>query len=416
MQIRVRHYTHLGIYILQQLLNAKDRYIIQQIKDNAVYSIFCGQVFVKGFSIPKYSKVSEFRTRLSPETQCELANAVAKMAVKEGFANPAHVDIDSTVQKPEMQYPAAVNLLLKTAILGRKIQKILQDKVPELIKDLMPDIDLKEIKNIAKKHYFEKRSDLKKKKAPKLIVLSNLWKKVSEVTQPVIRFARMLTEPYLLESLSKTQQQDVISFIRKAPVFMTEIFDYCYENIPLRSKIFSYYRNEVDCFNKNKQSKGVEFGRQFQIGRIEGNFVFSIPNDSIRMPDAKSFKKLLSGHIELFNTPIESIATDKGYYSKANEQLALDFGISQVGIQRKNSKLNNAPDNPITEEEQEELYNRRSGIEPIIGHLKHGWQMGRSRMKTDRTTESSGFAAMLGFNLRQMVRYLNGEAKLINSS
>ena len=107
---------------------------------------------------------------------------------------------------------------------------------------------------------------------------------------------------------------------------------------------------------------------------------------------------------------IESIGTDKGYYSKDNEKLALDFGVKAVAIQRPNRKLNNAPDNPISQEQLEALKNRRAGIEPIIGHLKRHWQMGRSRMKSDQTTESSGYASMLGFNLRQMMRYLTGEA------
>ena len=112
--------------------------------------------------------------------------------------------------------------------------------------------------------------------------------------------------------------------------------------------------------------------------------------------------------ISLFQTPIDSIATDKGYYSKDNEQLALDFKIKKIGIQRPNRKLRHAP---IIDYEQA-LENRRAGIEPLIGHLKRSWQMGRSRMKSDKTTESSGYCAILGFNLRQMVRYLTGEAVL----
>ncbi len=36
--------------------------------------------------------------------------------------------------------------------------------------------------------------------------------------------------------------------------------------------------------------------------------------------------------------------------------------------------------------------------------------MGRTRIKSDKTTESSGYASMLGFNLRQMMRYLTGQA------
>ena len=60
----------------------------------------------------------------------------------------------------------------------------------------------------------------------------------------------------------------------------------------------------------------------------------------------------------------------------------------------------------------QKLHNRRAGIEPLIGHLKQGWQMGRSRMKSDATTLSAGYSSVLGFNLRQLKRYLSGDAIL----
>ena len=37
--------------------------------------------------------------------------------------------------------------------------------------------------------------------------------------------------------------------------------------------------------------------------------------------------------------------------------------------------------------------------------------MGRSRMKSDETTLNAGFAAVLGFNLRQLTRYVAGEVR-----
>ena len=55
------------------------------------------------------------------------------------------------------------------------------------------------------------------------------------------------------------------------------------------------------------------------------------------------------------------------------------------------------------------LVNRRSGIEPLIGHAKHGGQLGRSRMKQDETTLAAGYGAVGGFNLRQLVRHLLGK-------
>jgi len=68
-------------------------------------------------------------------------------------------------------------------------------------------------------------------------------------------------------------------------------------------------------------------------------------------------------------------------------------------VQRPNRRLKDPPDNPIVPEQLEILENRRTGIEPIICHLKRSWQMGRSRMKSDSTTEASGYAVMIGLKI-----------------
>lgn len=51
----------------------------------------------------------------------------------------------------------------------------------------------------------------------------------------------------------------------------------------------------------------------------------------------------------------------------------------------------------MPQDRENELINRRSGIEPLIGHVKQRGQLDRSRMKSDQTIESSGFASILGF-------------------
>ena len=73
-----------------------------------------------------------------------------------------------------------------------------------------------------------------------------------------------------------------------------------------------------------------------------------------------------------------------------------------VGIQQPE----NIKQSPValSQKEAEILYNRRSGIEPLIGHIKQGGQLGQSRMKSDSTIEASGYSSLLGFNLRQTIR------------
>lgn len=126
------------------------------------------------------------------------------------------------------------------------------------------------------------------------------------------------------------------------------------------------------------------------------------------MPDAQSLPVVVSDHEYLFGAGVLNlVATDKGYYAKSNQDLLESKGIPEIGLPRPQRKLK-VRDNSTPKEVLEKLHNRRAGIEAIISHIKHGGQMDRSRMKSDRTTLAAGYAAVLGFNLRQLKRHVIG--------
>ena len=102
-----------------------------------------------------------------------------------------------------------------------------------------------------------------------------------------------------------------------------------------------------------------------------------------------------------------SFGTDKGYYSHANVSAAKKTaGIIELNIQKPGPDRSRSM---VEREAQLAMVHRRSGIEPLIGHAKQGGQLGRSRMKSDKTTLASGYGAVTGFNLRQLVRHLIGK-------
>jgi len=167
----------------------------------------------------------------------------------------------------------------------------------------------------------------------------------------------------------------------------------------------------VACFNKGKLHKGLEFGRAFQLGRIGGNFLFVDECTSTHMPDAPSLPAMVRLHQRLFGEGIlTSIATDKGYYSRDNEKMLEKASIQDIYLPRPERVLD-APPEKTTGDTRALLHNRRAGIEPLIDHAKQGGQLGRSRMKSDETTKSAGYAAVFGFNLRQLMRYITGEVR-----
>lgn len=79
-------------------------------------------------------------------------------------------------------------------------------------------------------------------------------------------------------------------------------------------------------------------------------------------------------------------------------------GVNEIAIQRPRN-IKKQPVNPLSKEREEELVNRRSGIEPLIGHVRHGGQLGRSRTKSDKGMEFSRYTAVIGFNMRQLIKW-----------
>ena len=173
-------------------------------------------------------------------------------------------------------------------------------------------------------------------------------------------------------------------------------------------KILSFHAKELACINKGKIGRQFEFGRVFQLGRIKGNFMFVLASTSVTMNDKKSFVPLIEEHANLFGAGVlATAATDKGYWSAKNRERLLKLGVSTAGLQ----KPSTVKESDVDLDLQERLRNRRAGIEPLIGHIKLGGQLRKSRMRSDPATLAAGYGSVLGLNLRQIIRHQQGKMK-----
>lgn len=399
-KLKVR--IHLGAYILQQLYDLTDRETEYGIKDNAAYQIFCGQTILKQWHAPDHTKIEKFRSRLTPETQRRLANVISRHAVKIGIADATELDIDSTVQEANMTYPTDAKMLRKLAMLAATVSKVVKTLLPNENHDFR--VDIKGIALKARNCFFQKRYSSSKEKSDKL---QALWDSVSE---PVNRIME------ICKSLTKDQSEHLKWNIRRAKsqlkehgeAYLSSVKAFIATGKSTKNKRLSFHLDEVECFNKGKAHKKYEFGRAFQLGRIGGNFLWVGACTSVRMEDKKSVIPMVAEHEKLFGVAVlDSLATDKGYYSKKNVGHVQKKKVSKVGIQQP-SNIGNTITH-LSPEDEEQLYNRRSGIEPLIGHAKQGGQLGRSRMKSDSTIESSGYTSILSFNLRQTIKAITKE-------
>jgi len=124
------------------------------------------------------------------------------------------------------------------------------------------------------------------------------------------------------------------------------------------------------------------------------------------MNDKANFTALIEEHANLFGSGVlKTVAADKGYWSMKNRKELIKRDIFPGGLQKPSPVKVRDTDLNL----QEHLRNRRAGIEPLIGHIKHGGQLGRSRMKSDQATLAAGYGSVLEMNLRQFIRHQQGE-------
>ena len=308
--------------------------------------------------------------------------------------------MSSTVQEANMHYPADSCLLKKLGALSNKVAHFLNKTLKGCLNTPLV-VNMKKISSVSRDYFFLPKNTAKEVKNNKMMMLLTV---VVEEISTVINRCKYLSADFIAKApwgIKRTIEQ--INTL--AEQYITDVDYFLTERMIAPAKALSFHLKEVACFTKGKLGKKYQFGRCIQLGRIDGNFLFVTKSTSVQMSDKTSLPAIIECHQELFDgATINSVGTDKGYYSAANEKYLQAKGVNEIAIQRPRN-IKKQPINPLSKEREEELVNRRSGIEPLIGHVKHGGQLGRSRMKSDKGIESSGYTAVLGFNMRQLIKW-----------
>jgi hypothetical protein len=385
---------HLAVFLLQSFLKMTDRGTEEAIRGNGIYQVFCGKTVVEKWHCPDHTKIEKFRNRLSPETQRNIISYVVQVAKQFGFADPSKMDVDSTVQEANMAYPSDAQLLTKLTLIGKKVIDYIKDQGREVCNSAKQiSVNLKAVKKEAKAYFFMAKNVSSEIKHA---AFEALYETVKEQIIPVIEICTSLDKE-LLKNIPWNIKRGLEQIQTHAKKYLDDIAYFIETQTMKSGKILSFHLKEVACIMKGKLGKAKEFGRVFQLGRIGGNFFIVLPSTTVRQEDKLSLPLIVEEHENIFGEGVlKSVGTDKGYYSKKNEKI-LQEKIPEVGIQ--------IPGN-VKEQRtiDQELKNRRAGIEPLIGHAKN-FGLRKSRMKSDETTLASGYRSILGFNLHQLMRH-----------
>jgi IS5 family transposase len=280
------------------------------------------------------------------------------------------VSIDTTVQEKNITYPTDDKLHKKI------IKKCISIANNEGL--ILHQTYVKELKKLSFLQRFKKR-----KNGFKIARKAN--KRVKTIAGRVLRD---------LERKLKTV--GIITYER--------VLDICNKIIAQKrgssNKIYSIHEPEVKCYAKGKEHKKFEFGSKVSLVLCQATgIILGALNFSETIHDSKTIPAVLEQLERLEIAMPESAFTDRGYVGKTEYA---------------NTKIFTPKPNPNITIEQRKKHSKRAGIEPIFGHLKRSYRLGRNFLKGVLGDAVNILFAAAAMNFKRVMNLWKKEAHLIS--
>ena len=353
-----------GLLILKHLRNISDESVVEQWSENAYFQYFCGMhEFVPSFPC-NASELVHFRKRIG-EKGIELILAES-IRVNDDKSDDEHHDtafIDSTVQEKNVTYPT-----------DAKLHKKIVGKVLQIVKKL--NLPLRQsytfvLKDIYRDQRFRNHPRNRKKSI-------RADKRLRTIAGRLVReLKRNLGE--------KREYDELLSIFSKILL----------QRRTSSHKIYSIHEPAVQCISKGKEHKKYEFGNKVSVIRSATGVILG----------ASSFRNEYDGHtiensleqvVRMTGKSIRRLAGDRGYRGKK------EINGTQIVI----------PDTPKAKEtyyqrkKKHDLFCKRAGIEPTIGHLKSDHRLGRNFYKGLLGDAINVMLAAAAYNFKRAMRVL----------
>ena len=369
-----------GLLMLKHLRNVSDEQVVAQFAETAYYQYFCGLEAFSTSAPCTSSELVHFRHRIGEEgvelilKESIRINLAMEDRKREGDDRNKGRDgrgrksdkeqtafIDSTVQEKNLTFPTDSKLLNKIIDYCHKVAKAERIKVRQSY--------AREVQGLKLTQRFRGKSHSNKKVA----------KADRRMRTIAGRLLRELLRLLPADNIYQKQIDICVKFVNGE-----RIDDH---------KIYSLHEPDVLCISKGKEHKKYEFGNKVSIVRLWNGLIIG----------ALSFRNEYDGHTidksmeqvrRLYDRSIKILAGDRGY--RGQEQC----GGASVMIPSVPKKT----DSQYMKAKKHELFRKRAGIEPVIGHCKSDHRLGRNYYKGLFGDSINVMLAAAAFNLKRAMR------------
>ena len=358
-----------SLLILKFVRNLSDESVVEHWSENSYYQYFSGEQFFQPKEPCSSTELVVFRNRIGESGMEQIFKESIRINEDETDNDVGKiVSVDTTVQEKNITYPTDDKLHKKI------IEKCVSIAEKENI--VLHQTYCKELKKLSSMQRFKKR-----KNGFKIARKAN--KRVKTIA------GRMLRD---LER--KLYAEGITEYVQALEI--------CHKVIAQKrgssNKVYSLHEPEVKCYAKGKDHKKFEFGSKVSIALCQDSgIILSAVNFTETIHDSKTIPNVLDQLERLEIAMPESIFADRGYVGKT------EYG---------NTKIFTPKPNPNITNDQRKRHSKRAGIEPIIGHLKRNYRLGRNFLKGIFGDIANLLLAAAAMNFKRVMNLWKKEANL----
>ena len=329
-----------GLSILKHVENLSDEVLVNRWVQNPYYQVFCGETVFQWQLPCDSSDMTYFRKRIGEAGFEKILSS--SIALFGEAAQEEEVCIDSTVQEKNVTFPTDAKQYRK--IIVRAI-KLARKEGVSLSRTYAKEVKALKLKTRFAGHPRNRRTARKATKRLKTLA-GRLLREIE----------RKLPEQTLIQ-----HQSDIALYQRMLNQKRGD-----------KNKLYSLHEPHIYCMSKGKEHKKYEFGTKVSITKTrDSNIVIGAMAFDHNIYDGHSLPAVLEQVKRLASYMPAIGLCDRGYRGKST------IGDTQILI----------PKPPRKNASQEQLslaryrFRRRAGIEPVIGHLKSDYRLGRNFLK-----------------------------------
>jgi len=369
-----------GLHLLKHIHGLSDEETCSRWRENPYWQYFCGEEYFQHREPIERSGMTHFRNRIGDEDLALLLQESLKVAVESGalrLKDTQRVAVDTTVQEKAITYPTDAKLrhraIVHLAAIARRNEVQLRQSYIRVSK-------LALIKSARYRH----AKQMKRAKKAEKKLLTYLGRIIRDINRKIAGnegLQNIFTEPLRkAEKIRKQQRQD-------------------------KNKLLSWHAEEVECIGKGKSRKPYEFGCKASLATNinpapGGHFILHSRALHGNPYDGHTLKNALDDVQRIIGSRPQRAYVDKGYVGHSETQAAVYKSGQRRGV---------------TGIIKREL-RRRCVIEPVIGHAKNDGLLGRNWLKGRTGDKINTLLAAVGYNFRQILRYLKDLFRLILQS